>query len=308
MLALLILDAVGIATCSFLIARSSLEKRQKRMNYFLYGIAIASTLMMTEISKPVWLVVPFIRRIQFPWRFNAVLTLATTGLLALAISHIRKRRLFATKTIAVLLIIAWVPFTLWKAWGVFPHANSDPREISEGNEELSQNRDAPEYRPRWNAPMAAINWEASKDEELWIGLMGTDIESLLQRVGSSPQHPPEPKIIEGLGRAEITTHKARAIDLRVEASTDVMVNVPQFYYPYWRAYLSGEGAELSVVPSQPDGLISLSLPSGNHEVQLRLERSRPELIGELISLASIAIALCLAVFLAKNRGNYASML
>ena len=308
MLALLILDVVGLATCSFLIGRSSLENRQQRMNRFLYGIAITSTLMMTEISKPVWLVVPFIRRIQFPWRFNAVLTLATSGLLALAISHIRKRRLLATKMIAGLLIIAWVPSTLWKAWGVFPHANSDPHEISEREEELSQNRDAPEYRPRWNAPMAAIDWGASVDEKLWTTLLDKDNESLLRSVGSSPQHPPQPNVIQGSGRAEITTDKPREIDLRVEAATDVMVNVPRFYYPYWRAYLSGEGAELSVAPSQPDGLISLSVPSGNHEVQLRLERSWPELIGELISLASIAIALCLAMFLAKNRVNYASML
>src|SRR5712692_10492826 len=68
-LALLTLDIIGLATCAFLIGRSSLDNKQRRINCLLYGIAITSTLMMTEISKPVWLVLPVIRRLQFPWRF-----------------------------------------------------------------------------------------------------------------------------------------------------------------------------------------------------------------------------------------------
>jgi hypothetical protein len=145
--------------------------------------------------------------------------------------------------------------------------------------------------------MASIDWEASVDEDLWVVLMKRDIESLLQRVGSLAEHPPEPIIVQGIGRAEIEARKPREIDLHVETPTGVILNVPQFYYPYWTAQLSGQAAELAVTPSQPDGLISFSVPRGNHEVRLRLERSRAELTGQLISLVSVAIALCLALYL-----------
>src|ERR1700730_4031950 len=131
--------------------------------------------------------------------------------------------------------------------------------------------------------------------------MARDIESLLQRVGSSPGHPPQPAISEGIGRAEIAARKPRPIDLQVETPTGVKLNVPQFYYPYWTAHLPGAAAALTLNPSQPDGLLSLSVPPGNHEVQLRLERSRAELAGQVISLVSVAMALLLALYSGYKR-------
>jgi hypothetical protein len=53
---------------------------------------------------------------------------------------------------------------------------------------------------------------------------------------------------------------------------------------------------LILSPSTPDGLVTLSVPPGNHDVQLRLERSGAELAGEIISLASAAIALTLGLY------------
>ena len=76
-----------------------------------------------------------------------------------------------------------------------------------------------------------------------------------------------------------------------------LLEARQFYYPYWTARLSGETTSLTTSPSSPDGLLSFSVPPGNHDVELRLERSRAELAGQIISLASAAIALALALYL-----------
>jgi hypothetical protein len=182
---------------------------------------------------------------------------------------------------------------------VFPQINPVQRDIAIRREELDQSRDPPEYRPRWSLPTAAIDWEASVDEELWIRLMKTDIESLLQRAGSSPEHPAQPTVIEGTGSAQILARRSREIDLRVETPTGVKMTVPQFYYPYWTARVDGAN-DLAVTPSQPDGLINLNVPAGDHEVRLRLERSKPETVGQMISLVSLVITLSLALYLAKK--------
>ena len=67
-----------------------------------------------------------------------------------------------------------------------------------------------------------------------------------------------------------------------------------------------ETTRLILRPSTPDGLITLSVPPGSHDVQLRLERSGAEPAGEIISLASAAIALTLALYFGyfkpKGRG------
>jgi hypothetical protein len=296
---LLVADMLVIATCAFVLIRSTRDSQTKKLSHFWYALAILSVLMMTQLSKPVWFAVPVLQRIQFPWRFNAVLVLATAGLSAMAISGLKRNRpsaLFAAKIIGLVFIIGWIPATAWEASMVFPQTNPVQRDIGIRQEELDQSRDPPEYRPRWSRPTAAIDWEASVDEELWIRLMKTDIESLLQRAGSSPGHPPQPKIVEGNGVAEIKLRKPREMDLLVNTSTDVKLTVPQFYYPYWHAQLSGESAELAVTPSQPDGLIDLSVPAGNHLIQLQLKRSTPEQVGMIISLISLIGVVVLACF------------
>ncbi len=295
---LLVADMLAIATCAFVIIRSSRDSQTKKLSRFWFALAILSVLMMTQLSKPVWLAFPPLQRIQFPWRFNVVLVLAATALLAMAISGLKRNSssaLAAAKIIALVLMIVWIPVTVWKASMVFPQTNPVQRDITIRQEELDQSRDPPEYRPRWSQPTAAIDWGASVDEELWIGLMKTDIESLLQRAGSSPGHPPQPMIIEGLGRAQILARRSREIDLRVETPTGAKMTVPQFYYPYWTARMDGAN-DLTVTPSQPDGLIDLSVPAGNHLVQLQLKRSTPEHIGMIISLISLIGVVIFACF------------
>ena len=137
--------------------------------------------------------------------------------------------------------------------------------------------------------MAAIDWELSIDEKLWDQLMTRDIESLLNRAGSSAEHRPDPIIIAGIGRAEINARKPREIDLHVETSTGVSLVVPQFYYPNWTAQLAGEPNSLPLSPSEPDGLLSLRVPPGDHQIQLRLKRSGAELWGQIISMACLII-------------------
>jgi len=299
-IALLVADMFLIATCAFLMIRSSRDSRRKEMSRFWYAVAIASVLMMTELSKPVWLVVPVLQRIQFPWRFNTALCLSASALLAMAISSIGRRSsssLRIVSALALLLILAWIPPTVWKAWKSFPQTNPNQHDISERKEQIEQSRDPTEYRPRWNKSMAAIDWELSVDENLWDQLMTRDIESLLHRAGSSAEHQPDPIIIDGIGRAEINARKPREIDLHVGTSTGVSLIVPQFYYPYWTAQSAGEPNSLPLSPSEPDGLLSLRVPPGDHLIQLRLGRSGAELSGQIISLASLMIALSLVLYL-----------
>ena len=48
-----------------------------------------SLFMTLPLSKFVWYILPVIQKIQFPWRFNSILTVATVGLFALTISQLK---------------------------------------------------------------------------------------------------------------------------------------------------------------------------------------------------------------------------
>ena len=298
LLLLLLLDLVAIACCAFIVTRSNPNKSISKINSFWFAAAIASTLMMTQLSKPFWLILPIVQKIQFPWRFNAILSVATTSLLALSISSLRRNNSLSTRitmVIAVLLIAGWIPATGWgiaKSYAIGSHSQA---EIDYKNREVEQSREVPEYYPRWNKSMAEINWEESTQEGVWDRLINSKMESLLERAGRSKGNLSKVKIVEGTGRVNVNSWKTGKISLQVETATGMKLDVSHFYYPNWKAHLKGESAGLDVQASQPDGLISLSLPSGNHQVLLELERSKAEKIGEIVSLVSILIALVYVV-------------
>src|SRR5215471_6999337 len=290
-LVLLTANLIAIATCAFVINRST-AAAHKTLNRFWYAVAVVSVVMMTELSKPIWQVLPVLQKIQFPWRFNGMLSLATTGLLTMAISSWKQKAgsgVQSLRIVTLVLILPWVPMTLWKINQVYRQTNSTQADISMRQEEMEQNRDPPEYRPRWCLPTSSVNWESSVDEDLWAELMKTDIESLLRSAGHAPGHPLEPILIDGTGNARILLRKPREVVLRVDTSAPTSLIVPQFFYPYWSAHLAGETTTLDLIPSQPNGFINLKVPGGNHDVVLRFERSRSEIIGALISLCSLVI-------------------
>src|SRR5439155_23010368 len=88
-LLLLAADMLGIACCSFMISKLRLGDSRQRINRFWFAAVLTSVFMMTELSKPVWRIVTVLRKIQFPWRFNVILSASVAALLALALSSLK---------------------------------------------------------------------------------------------------------------------------------------------------------------------------------------------------------------------------
>jgi len=148
--------------------------------------------------------------------------------------------------------------------------------------------------------MAEIDWEKSIYEKDWDESMDRKFESLLQRLGQSGESLSKFNVVEGLGQVRINSWRPGQIDLHVQTPAGMKINVSQFYYPNWTAHLLRESSSLIVQPSQPDGLISLSIPQGSHEVLLEMKRSKAETTGQIISLISLVITLS---YIALNRSR-----
>lgn len=306
---LLLIDLTVITCCAFIITRSNPDKLTRRLNAFWFIAAMASVLMMTDVSRPVWLIFPALQKIQFPWRFNAILSVATTALLAFSISSLRKwEGTLANKickAVALLFIIGWIPATDWAIWQAYPFNNQNQEDANYKYKEIAQDREVPEYYPRWNRAMAEFDWQNSVDEDAWDSQLNEKYESLWKRVGESEGRLSKVKIVEGTGQVDINSWQRGEILLHVNAVTDMRLYVSQFYFPNWTAHLVGESSVLNVQPSLPDGLISLSVPSGDHQIQLRFGKSRAETTGELISLISIVITLAyIATVLSRRSTGY----
>jgi hypothetical protein len=299
-LLLLMLDLAALAVSAFVIARSDTNKSLRRVNNFWLAVAAASIFMMTDFSRPVWLIFSVLQKIQFPWRFNAILSLATAALLASAIHTYRRNHQRSTNVVfvsALFLVATWLPATGWAIWRSYPLHNPSQLEIDYKNREIEQAREVPEYYPRWNTGMAEMDWETSSNEKEWDESMDRRFESLLRRThssGSSSQF----STVSGIGQVRIDAWRPGHIDLHVESPAGMKINLSHFYYPNWTAVLMREGSTLRVEPSQPDGLINLSIPQGSHDIKLEMKRSSAETTGMIISLISLVIAF---IYIAANR-------
>ena len=281
------LEVGALACCAFIVSRSNLTNSIKSKATFWIVPAMLCVVMMTPLSKPVWQIIPSLQKIQFPWRFNAVLSLAAAALLALGIFSIKRPYSLPIEVVRALMILfvaIWVQDAATRAWHAYPVNYVDEAVIRSRDRWLELKRDTYEYRPRWV-----------------VSIREQDLELLQQRIGKSGDRLTKVNIIEGTGAAVVNKWEPREIALQVDTPGGALLNVSQFYYPGWTASLVGESNNLVVQPSKPGGLLSIAVPAGTHRVLLRLGRKIPELAGGLVSAVSAIITLLLIVWLTFSR-------
>jgi len=274
----------GVIVCAYVLARGSSgaanERAFKRERAFWMCVAAACVLLMTPLSDFVWRLVKPLRTIQFPWRFNTVLCVAAAALIAQAAGSLRRGRRkgalrWAALVVGCVLVLGWVVFTVQVARREFPTLRrGSPAGMDAAYlKRLEHGRDAPEYRPANAASTQA-----------------GDFENLLSRIcRDEGGRMARACAVEGTGTIKVERWQPREIGLRVETESGMALNVSQFYYPGWAAYL--DGGRHPLAPSAPDGLLHLTVPAGAHQVTLRLRHTAAEDAGIILSAASLVVLL-----------------
>ncbi|MBA3924340.1 MAG: hypothetical protein H0X31_22605 [Nostocaceae cyanobacterium] len=326
----------GLACCAFIIARTnSTAALRRESNYWIF-IAMSALFMTLHLSQPLWFVLPVLQKIQLPWRYDTILTVATTALIALGLPALKQpfkilnRNKLASAfgilltTSLVLATVQLVPLmnkrlpltlrnntsltsasiliTVLILLGISalkkPVNLSNQKNLvigillftsllmssitkdlyleyfykqSDVDIALQTSKEASDYRPIWVSPE----------------IFNSDNISKLARSRAKAS------ITGGQGSISIRDWQPRKIVLQANAATYVWLTINQFYYPGWTARLKGESHLLPVQPSRPEGLLRVGVPQGNHEVMVTLDAGVEERAGQIISAASVIIALFL---------------
>lgn len=254
------------------------EMRQAR---FWMAIATLVFTMMLPIARPVWELLPPLQAIQFPWRFNTLLTLAMTALIALWVGAIKPQvsRLNGLSLAIVCLAVIGQSLPTLSVYLALAASPGEPSmdkmyaQLGSINEEAKEKVlaarsaiDVAEYRPRW----------VSRE---FHGAAST------RRASLTPTQAPS----QGLGEVTILSRSPRRIVVAVDMPAEGWVKMPHFYYPGWRAASGNPASQLPVRPSVPEGLLEVKTASGRHEIALELVTSPAEWIGWGISGLSIAL-------------------
>jgi uncharacterized membrane protein len=242
-------NAAAIALLAFVAARRS------RQSAWWGGVSAASVLMMLPWSQPVWTVFSFLQSIQFPWRFNTLLSIGAAALLALAIDNVQRPLRAARVVPLALCVLAMAP---WAPWMVRFFQFS--------------------YRAQL-LPELRAEYEAEADSIRAVYALWTRPERLTAKgvvaISTTPR-----AALEG-GEAVALRWEPRSLAFRVRSASGGWLRVRQFYYPEWKA-------RWPVRPSPGDGLIEVRVPAGEQRVELELPRLPAETAGLLLS----ALAFC----------------
>ena len=227
-------------------------------------VALGSLAMTLPLSKPLWDLLPMLQKIQFPWRFNTVLTLAVITLLAQATSAIRQRptagsgnrlaiwSLLLAGLLATQLLVGLEPLFFDRL------AAADIQRMT------AISRSPLEYRPRW-VPLEQFDKPS-------LALLGAT---------TLPVRSDPPTL-----RWTLKEWAPRQIRLDIQASEAGTLTLHQYYYPGWVARRAEQEASLALQPSS-GGLLQIALPAGDYPLTVTLAPLPEELAGRGISLLAL---------------------
>lgn len=264
---------------AFILGGRMLAMPKMRQARFWMAIAALAFAMMLPIARPIWDLLPSLQAIQFPWRFNVLLTLAMTMLIASWAASIKprgaKHGALALAIVCVIVIGQSLPsLTTYLALAASPGEPSMDKMFTQFgslNEEAKEKVlaaqmaiDVAEYRPSW-APSEFYSTASA----------------LRVALAESQER--------GRGAVKILSRSPRRIVLAVDMPAEGWVKLQHFYYPGWRAVTGSPASPLPVRPSMPEGLLEVKAGQGNHEVVLELATSIEEWIGRGISGISVVL-------------------
>jgi hypothetical protein len=233
--------------------------------FIVAGLLIA-TFMVTPLSKALWDNLQLLPFVQFPWRFLSVQ--AFFGALAIAaLALLPSRRILVPALCFLLLVVSLAAL------------QTDFLALTD----------------------ADVTAERLAEYEWYTGNIGTTVsaEYLPPYVQPRPQSSTwlnngtrdTPAAVEGgLSSARLTNRRATRQSWQLDVpSPGATITLPTLFWPGWKAEI--DGVPSGIEPAPGSGLIMLKVPSGEHEVALKLARTPSRIFAELISFAAILAAL-----------------
>ena len=232
-----------------------------------------SLLMSTQVSKPVWAAIPFLRMAQHPFRWLAVTSAVAPILMAASVpfwlERLRRPRRAVALAMAGLVLIA---------------ASFSISQTVRGATYLSRPTFEQMLKPLNEAP-GIIQWLP-----VWANATGQGKASY-EKCIPPPAIPARIDAGERAIRINEWTDLSRTFE--VESGRALEAHVSTFYYPHWIA--TANGRALSTRPA-PDGALLISLPPERVTVNFQFREPRRAKLSGVVSIISWTLLASFLIF------------
>lgn len=273
-----------VAASGWVLSRAVLSGVARKVARFWLIVSLIAYFMMLKPSQVVWDWVPVIQHLQFPWRFGIILTLAMASIIVLWLNTANNSR-FSTPpgrflVVTLIFVLQLLPLSNYYS----KYAGTEPSlglisKIYDKPDPYSQTLVAESkinrfvfFQPEWSNTELFKLTPDGVNAMAQLSINHPDVKSMDENsiVRSVRWQPPE-------------------IEFTVESKAASVLALHQFYYPGWDARLKGTATSLSVFPIPPNGLLGISVPPGNHVVQVDRGLLPAEYLGRVMTSISILL-------------------
>ena len=246
---------IGIVHIVIVLVSTCLAFRFKRKNKELFwlglGSFVVSLFFMLPISYFVYLVIPFLQHIQFPWRFMGLTVIGVSLLGAYLFETLtailkKSHLVVLCGAVVVALLLCNLPYAR-----------------GHGNSEIADDYYLYELVSNTEGIATSPIWSTAPEQ--------------YQRA------PNRPDIISGIARIDLKKRTSTTHSYIVTAETDTIISENTFYFPNWQVFVSGEVVPIEFQNPNHRGIITYSLPVGRHEVEVVFSDTKLRLAAKLIS-------------------------
>jgi hypothetical protein len=236
---------LGLAALGLLLVVGSGRRRRKALFMALAVMAAVGAGLATNLSAPLWELLPPLQYLAFPWR---TLMLPALALPILALPLLARLRTPALLLVLGLVVVVGLPRTEPQGFLPFDDEFYLPQSIAEKGLNTTTRE---EYEPRW------VQTRPPYYEQ---GLVSADADVSIR---------------------ELTRRTTRQ-EYLVTSAAPTVVETATFYYPGWRVTVDGVERPPAIVPVR--GTMALAVPAGSRLVALSFDSTPLRRAAVFVSL------------------------
>ena len=252
---------VSILIALYLFYRYRKTKRLDKLT-LIVGFLILTGWFAAFMAHPrstfIWLKLPILAFVQFPWRFLTITTFAFSfiaGALVLIFGK-KKKILFIAPALLLLSVVIW-------NWEFFRIERRGP-----------------------------VSDEEKFSGEAWRIQQTAGIYDYLPKTAKMAPQAQRVKMVDIIGGVASVENESQgtnwaAFKANVE-SEKALVKIGIFYFPNWRVFVDGAEVGIFIPEEETWGRMHIELAKGSHEVYLKLDNTPVRSVSNVISLATWA--------------------
>lgn len=253
---------IGIAQWVVLLTGIGLLIRHSKRGSLLLGfgltLVMAGIFLSLPVSLPLWQKISLLQKFQFPWRFLSLIVIGSSLITAIVADKFKH-----SKIISLALLISPVLFTIsyWKISG--------PSNLSE--------------------QFLAVDY---------VGTSDTGETTPVWAIRFQEKFPKAPvEIVSAEGTVEIKNINKlmQKHEFEISAATPSRIVDNTLYFPGWKVYVDNIEAPIEQQDRNWRGLITFSVPAGQHSVKIVFEETRLRKFADALSMISAGILLVLFI-------------